>query len=310
MARYGFLPGRLGARYTPAGDDRTRDEATVELTTFGWGWMALLLGALDVTLVLGYLVWLARHEPAAAAPPRRPSAWPSVDVIVPVRNEAEWIEEKLRNLEALRYPADRLSRLGRRRRLDRRHGGHRPGADRRAIRASRSCGSRVANKTAQLNAALRRRDAGWVMVTDADARLPDGDPRADDGRRRGRPPGRRRRGAGRAGGRRIPWRRSTGASATTSARGKAGAAARPSSAGPCFVFRRELLGAWPDDVVADDMHVDVHRHGDRAAGEPHRRRGHRAALARRARRALLAEVPPRARLPARGVPVLAARCPA
>jgi len=26
-------------------------------------------------------------------------------------------------------------------------------------------------------------------------------------------------------------------------------------AGPCFAFRRDLLDAWPDDAVADDMHV-------------------------------------------------------
>ena len=44
VLRHRFLPGRLGARYTSAGDDRTWDEATVELTAFAWGWLALLLG--------------------------------------------------------------------------------------------------------------------------------------------------------------------------------------------------------------------------------------------------------------------------
>ena len=80
----------------------------MDLTASAWGGLTLLAGALAATLILGYLVWLARHAPPAGSLPRRPVAWPSVDIILPVRNEAEWIEEKLRNLEALRYPADRL----------------------------------------------------------------------------------------------------------------------------------------------------------------------------------------------------------
>jgi hypothetical protein len=68
-----FLPGRLGARYTPAGDDRTWDEATVELTTLAWGWLALLQDP-DVTLPQDISSgWL---DTAIGAPPRQPSVWP------------------------------------------------------------------------------------------------------------------------------------------------------------------------------------------------------------------------------------------
>ena len=91
---------------------------------------------------------------------------------MPVRNEAEWIEEKLRNLEALRYPADRLRVIV----VD---GASSDGtAD--IVQAQIARDPRfslirfpTASKTAQLNAALRRAEAEWVMVTDADARLPE-----------------------------------------------------------------------------------------------------------------------------------------
>jgi hypothetical protein len=247
------LPGRLGARYTPAGDDRKQDELSVELTTFGWGWLALLLGVLDVTLVLGYLGWLARHEPPPASPPCRPVSWPSVDVIVPVRNEAEWIEDKLRNLDELRYPADRLrvwivdgastdgtadivqGQIARDPRLS-------------LIRFP------VASKTAQLNAALRRCDADWVMVTDADARLPaetlelmmaagEADARTGVVGAPVDPAGPHALEA-------LHWRLGN---YLRGREGRCGCASLV--AGPCYAFRRALLAAWPDDVVADDLHA-------------------------------------------------------
>ena len=225
----------------------------MELTAFAWGWLALLLGTLDVTLVLGYLVWLARHEPSAAIPPRRPSVWPSVDVIVPVRNEAEWIEDKLRNLEELRYPADRL-------RVWVVDGASTDGtAD--IVQAQIERDPRfslirfpVASKTAQLNAALRRCDAGWIMVTDADARLPaetlelmmavgEADPLVGVVGAPVEPAGPHALEA-------LHWRLGNYLRARE---GRFGCASLV--AGPCFAFRRVLLGAWPDDVVADDLHV-------------------------------------------------------
>src|SRR5262245_36033225 len=71
-------------------------------------WLALWVTAGEGILVVGYLLWLLRGAPRAGAPPDPPRAWPRVDGIVPVRNEAQWIESKLRNLAELRYPAESL----------------------------------------------------------------------------------------------------------------------------------------------------------------------------------------------------------
>jgi cellulose synthase/poly-beta-1,6-N-acetylglucosamine synthase-like glycosyltransferase len=225
----------------------------VDLTASAWGELTLLAGALAATLILGYLVWLARHAPPAGPLPRRPVAWPSVDIIVPVRNEAEWIEEKLRNLEALRYPADRLRVIV----VD---GASTDGtAD--IVQAQIARDPRfslirfpTASKTAQLNAALRRAEAEWVMVTDADARLPEEtlqlmmaagevDPLVGVV---GAPVDPARPHALEA----LHWRLGN---YLRRREGRCGCASLV--AGPCFVFRRALLDAWPDDVVADDMHA-------------------------------------------------------
>jgi len=225
----------------------------VDLTASAWGELTLLAGALAATLILGYLVWLARHTPPAGPLPRRPLAWPSVDIIVPVRNEAEWIEEKLRNLEALRYPADRLRVIV----VD---GASSDGtAD--IVQAQIGRDPRfslirfpTASKTAQLNAALRRADADWVMVTDADARLPEetlelmmgageADPLVGVV---GAPVNPARPHALEA----LHWQLGNYFRGREGRRGCASLVA-----GPCFVFRRALLDVWPDDVVADDMHA-------------------------------------------------------
>jgi cellulose synthase/poly-beta-1,6-N-acetylglucosamine synthase-like glycosyltransferase len=225
----------------------------VELSAFGWTWLALVLGFLDVTLVLGYLGWLARHEPAAAPPPSPPAVWPSVDVIVPVRNEAEWIEDKLRNVGELRYPANRL-------RVWIVDGASTDGTAG-IVQAETERDPRlslirfpVAGKTAQLNAALRRCEADWVVVTDADARLPaetlelmmaagEADPRVGVVGAPVDPAGPHALEA-------LHWRLGNHFRARE---GRFGCASLV--AGPCFAFRRALLDAWPDDVVADDLHV-------------------------------------------------------
>jgi cellulose synthase/poly-beta-1,6-N-acetylglucosamine synthase-like glycosyltransferase len=180
-------------------------------------------------------------------------AWPTIDVIVPVRNEAPWIEGKLRNLEALEYPAERL-------RLWVVDGASSDGtAD---LVAARITGDPrcslirfpLADKTAQLNAALRRGVAEWVLVTDADARLP------AETLERLMAAGEADRMVAVVGAPVDPaaphalealhWRLGNH---LRGQEGRCGCASLV--AGPCYVFRRELLKAWPDDVVADDMHV-------------------------------------------------------
>jgi len=97
--------------------------------------------------------------------------WPNVDVIVAVRNEAALIVDKLRELDAIDYPPDRL-------RIVIVDGGS---SDATVAAISSNAGrdarwlpvvTALASKTAQLNEALDRTTAPWVLVTHADARVP------------------------------------------------------------------------------------------------------------------------------------------
>ena len=223
---------------------------------------ALLVG---VVLVLGYvgrLRWLMSHR--SRATPGPPTEWPSVDVIVPVYNERQLVEAKLRNLAALDYPRERV-------RFWIVDGGSDDGTPERAEQGAREddrftlirYGS--PNKVWQLSSVLKRGRADWVLVTDADATLP-----AETLRRMitegagSRPP-------------EPPW-----ASSPTPVLA-VGSSVRPVGAhplerlywgladwlrlcesrcgcasivtGPCYLFRRDLLDGFPEDVVADDVHV-------------------------------------------------------
>ena len=94
-------------------------------------------------------------------------------------------------------------------------------------------------------------------------------------------------------------KRSTGGLGNYLRRREAPVRLRVPRRGPVLRLPRALLDAWPDDVVADDMHATF------TAMASGRRVSlidvavDRAALAPGARRAHLAEVPPRARVPAR-----------
>jgi cellulose synthase/poly-beta-1,6-N-acetylglucosamine synthase-like glycosyltransferase len=176
-----------------------------------------------------------------------------VDVLLPVYEEAALIAEKLGDLAALEYPDGLLRFLV----LD---GGSRD----RTVESIVTFSARdarfnlvrtgLANKVAQLNAGLRRSRTGWVLVTDADARLePDtllrlmcaalGD-----------------RSLGVVGPpvmpvdahpvERLHWTLSNWLRHREDRCGSASMVA-----GPCYLFRREVLDAFPEDVVADDVHV-------------------------------------------------------
>ena len=218
-----------------------------------WAWLALPVIALQGVLVLGYLVWLLRDAPGVTPSPSRPARWPRVDVIVPVRNEAAWIEDKLRNVAELRYPVESLRVFV----VD----GASTDATADIVAAHVARDSRVslvrfpmADKIAQLNAGLRRGDGEWIVVTDADARLPtetleqlmatgEADPSVAVVGAPVTPAGPHALEA-------LHWRLGNYLRGREGRRGCASLVA-----GPCFAFRRDLLGAWPGDVVADDMHV-------------------------------------------------------
>jgi cellulose synthase/poly-beta-1,6-N-acetylglucosamine synthase-like glycosyltransferase len=81
--------------------------------------MTVLLGASTI-LSAGLVVWhlaawpvlLRRLTKDPEAPPpldaTHTASWPSIAIIIPAHNEARWIGEKIANIGALDYPADRL----------------------------------------------------------------------------------------------------------------------------------------------------------------------------------------------------------
>src|SRR5688572_17901954 len=205
-------------------------------------------------LVPGYLLWLWWGRGRAPSAPRgtTPST-PPFDVLVPVQDEAALIARKLDDLAALEWPRERVRFLV----VD---GASTDGTWER-VRAHAAADPRfvavrlgVADKTQQLNAGLRQSRAPWVVVTDADARLP-----ADALRRlaatAAADPDAAVLGTSVAPVRahaveRLHWRIANLVRRLESARG-----ATSVVAGPCYAFRRSLLAQFPADVVSDDAHV-------------------------------------------------------
>jgi cellulose synthase/poly-beta-1,6-N-acetylglucosamine synthase-like glycosyltransferase len=220
--------------------------------------MVLLLSAVLLVaapgLLLAYAGWLrVPARPPAGRRPPAPALLPEVDVVVAVHDEARLIDAKLRDLAALEYPGDRI-------RFWIVDGGS--SDDTPEVVMARVAGDsrfrllRVArhNKTAQLNAALRRVAGDWVMVTDADGRMaPDTLQRlvaAADGAGDVGVVGSRVAPAPAHPLERLHWQLHNRILEAEHRRGSAGIVA-----GPCYLFRRRLLTEFPGDVVADDVHV-------------------------------------------------------
>ncbi len=68
--------------------------------------MTLILLSLTLLLLVlvGYPLWCARQVDKATHPWPEPTAWPSLTILIVVRNGARWMEPKLRNTQALSYP--------------------------------------------------------------------------------------------------------------------------------------------------------------------------------------------------------------
>ena len=177
-----------------------------------------------------------------------------VDVIVAVHNEEQMIAGKLRELETIDYPADKMRFII----VD----GGSSDATIAAITAhanaeprSRPVLTRTAWKTAQLNEGLGRSRAPWVLVTDADARVPPDTLRRllDEVLRDPR--------VGVVGTTIVPhhphpldhlhWRVSNWVRRTERRSGGTSGLV----GAPCYLFRRDLIAAFPEDVIADDVHV-------------------------------------------------------
>lgn len=217
--------------------------------------VALLAGGVILAaLGPGYLLWLLRSRPRQTGQsPGTPLELPQIDVIVPVSNEAQLISRKLRNLRALRYPTERLSIFI----VD---GASTDGTDA-VVRDFARRDPRVtfvptgtADKTLQLNSALARSSAPWIVVTDADAELPPATLRAlvDVAEARS---GVSVVGTPLTPSTRYPlellyWRISNFVRRLESRRGSASTVVAP-----CYLFRRSLVDRFPADVVADDLYV-------------------------------------------------------
>lgn len=243
-------------------------------------WLAASAAAV-VVLVPGYALWLRRLSRATPAPggaealpgsavearealPVEPrtdaldepasASGVAVEIVVAVRDEADWIEEKLRDLAALDSP---------------------PGGvafwivDGASVDATPEIVARwaerdprfrllrtaVGDKIAQLNAVLRILRAPWVMVTDADARLAPDTVTALLGAVEAEPllavVGVPVEPASAHPLERLHWR-----SLNRLRRAESGRGCAAIVTGPCYLFRRELLPhGFPADVVADDVHV-------------------------------------------------------
>ena len=190
--------------------------------------------------------------------PKWPDRWPRMSVVVPCYNEAANIAEKLENLRALDYPKDQLEIVF----VD---GGSDDGTVdilRQAIGENDPIRVEVSprgGKIAQINHVLPSLSGEIVVNTDADAEMASDAlrwiaARFDDNPRMGV-----------VGAYCMPrggldleeyyWDSQNRARLMESD-------ARSSSivVAPCYAFRRELLDAFPDDVVADDIYIAFHAH--------------------------------------------------
>ncbi len=215
--------------------------------------IAVAIGVLVAALGPGYLVWLRRGSAGEPEGVATTTSLPSIAVIVPVYNEIAWVAAKIHNLAALDYPRELLKVWI----VD---GGSTDGT---IPACARAIGEDDrfellhiprADKTAQLNAALGAIRCEWILVTDADARLPH-DTLARLAQLAERDPGLAVIGTSVSPARAHPleqwhWRIANRLRQIESRRGSASIVT-----GPCYLFRRTLLERFPADVVADDVHV-------------------------------------------------------
>ena len=206
----------------------------------------------------------ARLREVGAAKPTAPAeALPRIDVVVAFWNEAKLIAPKVRNLLALDYPPELLRFIF----VD---GGSDDGSMKAAKRAARgdrrfiwlSCCSR--GKTVQLNRAIQHTDAPWLLVTDADARLP------SETLRTMIAASEETKNVGLVGVRCYP-RHAIGPdrahwSLWNAIRRMENLLGCATALGPCYMVRRSHFDGWAPGAVADDVFasLEINRKGARA----------------------------------------------
>ena len=218
------------------------------------GWMVLVLISLALILLgPGYVLWLATRRKCSQGSTSSSQDRPFVDIIVPLKDERLLIEEKLKNLKSLDYPADLISFWL----VD--------GASSDGTTAFLTDFVRenerfhllefaISNKTAQLNHALPYCKGSWILVTDADAILPGSILQEMVSL------GQQRNNLAVIGSLVEPhhalvleqwhWRFSNWLRRQESKFGFASFVTAP-----CYLFRRTLLMQFPEDTISDDIHV-------------------------------------------------------
>ena len=127
------------------------------------------LAAVGLLLPAAYVWWLNRRALEPGAMPQPPPAWPALDVIVAVLDEAAYLDAKVVDILRQEYPGALALWIA--------DGGSTDGTQERA-RAHALADPRVhlvgpieGGKATQLNAALACSSAPYVLISDADARL-------------------------------------------------------------------------------------------------------------------------------------------
>lgn len=214
----------------------------------------LAAAAAPLALAAGYAARIRRGSRDGAGPATEdPAAWPRVDVVVPVHDEAGYVADKISNLRALDYPADLL-------RFWIVDGDSNDGTPERAAAAAAGdsrfvlLDAGLADKTVQLNHALRRCRSDWVLFTDADARFEPATLKAlvrEAGR--GAPAGVVGSAVAPSGS--HPWEALHWGIADRVRLAEAASGSASIVTGPCYLARRDVLARFPDDVIADDVHA-------------------------------------------------------
>ncbi len=228
------------------------------LTALAIGTFVLLLGLGPAYLWV--LAYSCRHSKAKRMPPDAP---PQVDIIVPIYNEAALIESKIAALKQLDYPRSRYRVIL----VD----GCSTDGTLQLVRSAIGQASnfalittKVSGKIAQLNAALVKTRAPWIMITDADAHLPSSTLKVLFAEIAAQPSlhaiGTAVRPETCLWLERYHWFLSN---ALRSLESRCGSASFVT--GPCYLFQRSLLETFPADVIADDIHVALcaHSKGER-----------------------------------------------
>jgi cellulose synthase/poly-beta-1,6-N-acetylglucosamine synthase-like glycosyltransferase len=236
--------------------------------------LTFMLGLLTLTLawtcfgyfLLVFAMAVLRGRPAAAS---APTAWPSLSVLVPCRDEAPWIAAKCADVAAQAYPGE-LEVIF----ID---GGSKDGTaemlaglvrDRPGFRVLRS----AAPKVNQLNVGLAHARGDLIVCTDVDAALEKDCLRNLAAEFVAHPDawavGAYSRPEDCSKEERWYW-----ASLSRARLMESDAQTASMVFGPCFGFRRELLDRFPGDVIADDVYVAMKANAD----------GHRTIYSREAR---------------------------